>query len=70
MRKYNITNYKINEDMSIDVIGDISTCSNITKLPLQFNIVKAALFVVENNLTSLEGSPVKVTGRATSVKTT
>jgi hypothetical protein len=37
--------HKINEDMSIDVIGDVITYS--TKLPLQFNIVKVTLFVVE-----------------------
>lgn len=63
--KYNITHYKINEDMSIDVIGDvIITCSNITKLPLQFNIVKGNFICCRNKLTTLEGSPVIITGSA------
>lgn len=63
--KYNITNYKINEDMSIDVIGDVViTYSDITKLPLQFNIVKGNFICCRNNLTTLEGSPVKITGSA------
>jgi hypothetical protein len=37
MRKYNITNYKINEDMSIDVIGDISVHAE-TSLNYHYNL--------------------------------
>jgi len=38
--KYNIINFTINDDMSIDVDGDvILIAKNISKIPLKFNKV-------------------------------
>lgn len=61
--KYNIENYTINNDCSIDVDGDVNLkLKGLTKLPLNFNIVYGNFFCSLNKLTSLEGSPKKVGG--------
>ena len=61
-KNYNIRNYSINTDGTIDVNG-IVYLSNIllTKLPLKFNKV-GYFYCNDNNLKSLEGSPVEVNG--------
>ncbi|MFG4004616.1 hypothetical protein [Flavobacterium aquidurense] len=64
-QKYNISNYKINADMSIDVKGDVKiTDENITKLPLKFNNVNGNFICCRNKLTTLVGSPVIIGGNA------
>ncbi len=57
-KQYNIKNYTINPDGSIDVNGnvDLSGC-DLTELPLTFNIVLGFFEMDSNNLTSLKGSP-------------
>ena len=61
-KNYNIRNYSINTDGTIDV-NDNVYLSNIllTKLPLKFNKV-GYFYCNDNNLKSLEGSPVEVNG--------
>ena len=55
--KYNITNYTINPDQSIDVNGSVNLSDKgLTKLPLRFNRV-GDFHCGNNQLTSLEGSP-------------
>ena len=55
---YNISNYKINSDGSIDVDGNVDlTVFNLTKLPLTFNYVSGHFLCSNNYLTSLKGSP-------------
>jgi hypothetical protein len=62
-RKYNIKNYTINSDGSIDVDGYVWLYRNgLTKLPLKFNKVNNWFYCHYNYLTSLEGSPVEVDG--------
>jgi hypothetical protein len=62
-RKYNINNYTINRDMSIDVNGDVNlTFEGFTKLPLKFNKVIGNFNCVHNNLSTLEGAPKEVIG--------
>ncbi len=40
-KKYNIKDYTINPDGSIDVLGNVSLSNNeLTELPLKFNIVE------------------------------
>ena len=57
-KKYDITNYVINPDGSIDVNGDVDLYNcNITELPLRFNKVTSWFDCGYNNLTSLKGSP-------------
>ena len=57
-KKYNITNYTINEDGSIDVDGDIRICdTDLTKLPLKFGKVSGNFDCCRNKLMSLDGCP-------------
>ncbi len=59
--KYNIKNYIINPDGSIDVEGDVFISNkNLDKLPLKFNYVSGVFVCSYNKLTSLEGSPKKL----------
>ena len=57
-RKYNITNYTINPDGSIDVNGDVKLVNKkLTELPLTFNKVHGNFECDINSLTTLKGSP-------------
>ena len=57
-KKYNITNYTINPDGSIDVNGDVYLWyNNLTELPLTFNKVTGWFDCGYNKLTSLKGCP-------------
>lgn len=56
--KYEIVNYTINDDGSIDVDRWVELYDNqLTELPLKFNKVNGHFHCGENNLTTLEGSP-------------
>jgi hypothetical protein len=56
--QYNITNYIVNPDESIDVNGDVYLLDNeLTELPLQFNKVTGYFDCSNNELTTLKGSP-------------
>ena len=56
--KYNITNYTINPDGSIDVAGNVClSYYDLTELPLIFNRVDGFFDCSRNNLTSLKGCP-------------
>jgi len=60
-KKYNIRNYTINSDGSIDVDGSVGLhCKGLTKLPLKFRNISGYFFCQDNHLTSLEGSPSSV----------
>ncbi len=62
-RKYEIENYTINSDGSIDVDGDVwLTYYNLTKLPLKFTKVSGDFRCNDNQLTSLEEGPKEVGG--------
>jgi hypothetical protein len=57
-KQYNITNYTINPDGSIDVNGNVFLYKKgLTEFPLTFNKVTGNFDCGENNLTSLKGSP-------------
>ena len=57
-KKYNITNYTINGDGSIDVNSSVDLCNKgLTELPLTFNKVTGDFHCGMNNLTSLKGCP-------------
>jgi hypothetical protein len=57
-KKYNITNYTINPDGSIDVVGNVNFFNKgLTELPLTFNRVSGDFDCSHNNLTSLKGCP-------------
>ena len=57
-KRYNIKNYTINSDGSIDVAGDVDlSWYRLTELPLTFNKVSGWFNCNFNNLTTLEGCP-------------
>src|SRR5574343_200896 len=62
-KQYNITDYTINSDGSIDVNDSVDLdYLRLTKLPLRFNKVNGWFDCRYSNLTSLEGSPIEVNG--------
>jgi hypothetical protein len=61
--KYEIQNYRINDDGSLDVNGDVfiwKTLGDLKQLPLIFNEVNGDFDCGTNNLTTLQGCPKKV----------
>ncbi len=61
--KYNIENYIINPDGSIDVNGNVELYKKgLTEIPLKFNRVSGYFSCSDNKLTSLIGSPEHVGG--------
>jgi hypothetical protein len=62
-KKYKITNYTINDDLSIDVNNPVNlSYKELSKLPLRFRNVSGDFYCSENNLTSLDGCPIRVDG--------
>jgi hypothetical protein len=60
-RKYDIIDYTINSDNSVDVDGDVDLYDEkLTSIPLNFNIVNGYFNCSWNYLTSLKGCPVRV----------
>ena len=60
---YNINNYKINSDGSIDVDGNLTIVNrNLYTIPIKFNKVSGDFDCSWNNLISLENSPIEVGG--------
>ena len=61
--KFNVKDYTINDDMSIDVSGNINfSYHGLIELPLNFNIVTGDFYCNGNNLTNLDGCPKEVGG--------
>jgi len=57
-QKYDIKNYTINEDGSIDVDGSVYLFQRgLTELPVQFRIVTGDFHCAFNKLTTLQGAP-------------
>jgi hypothetical protein len=57
-KSYNITNYTINPDRTIDVNGDVDlSYKGLTELPLTFNKVSGDFNCSRNQLTTLKGCP-------------
>lgn len=63
-KKYEIKNYTINSDGSIDVHDSVYLNGrNLTEIPLQFNYVWGSFHCHNNKLTSLKGSPKRLLGQ-------
>jgi hypothetical protein len=61
--KYNIKNYTINTDGSIDVDGNVNLyLTKIKNLPIRFNKVSGTFDCSNNSLTTLYGCPTEVGG--------
>lgn len=63
LEKMNITNYTINEDLTVDVNSFVYLSNqNLKSIPIQFRVVEGDFDCSQNELTSLLGSPIKVAG--------
>jgi len=61
--KYNIKNYTINDDLTVDVAGSVNLYSNkLATIPIQFGKVTGRFSCYHNQLTSLVGCPKEVGG--------
>ena len=61
--RYRIENYSINDDLSIDVNGDVNLAyKNLEHLPLKFNYIEGSFDCSNNELKTLEGCPQTVGG--------
>lgn len=61
---FHITEYKFNEDGSLDVFQDVDLMErNLYELPFNFNIVNGDFNCCQNELVTLRGSPKKVLGK-------
>ena len=62
-KKYNIENYTINSDDSVDVDDNVDLRNlNLKKIPLKFNRVSGVFDCSWNRLSSLKGCPKEVGG--------
>jgi len=62
-KNFEITNYTINDNYSVDVDGDVHLYNeSLSKIPFKFNVVSGYFDCYKNKLTTLEGSPKKVGG--------
>jgi len=60
---YKIENYTINDDLTVDVDGDVVLVfKNLTMMPVKFGKVGDHFYCANNQLTSLVGSPKEVGG--------
>ena len=60
---YGVKNYTINEDLSVDVAGDVNIKSRgLIEIPIRFRFVSGSFVCGFNKLTSLIGCPVSVGG--------
>jgi len=63
LKKYNIKNYLINDDGSLNVFDDVSLYDkNLNYLPFEFNYVGGQFYCAYNKLESLQGCPISVGG--------
>ncbi len=63
LNKHNIRNYIINNNLTIDVNGNLELFDQkLKEINVNFNIVNGSVFCSNNQLTSLDGCPVKVGG--------
>ena len=61
--KYNIFNYSINQDGSIDVNDSVYLSKkNLLEIPLKFGKVLGVFYCANNQLTSLKNSPIEAHG--------
>jgi len=63
LKKYRIPNYTINEDLSVDVDGDVWLgYQDLIEIPIKFGIVKGGFICDNNQITSTKFFPNEVYG--------
>ena len=51
---HRIENYTINDDLTVDVVGDVDLIRmELTEIPFQFGVIKGSFYCYKNKLTSL-----------------
>lgn len=61
--KYKISDYTINDDLTVDVNSDVNLFyKSINSFPIQFGVVKGDFMCSKNQLTSLKGCPREIHG--------
>jgi hypothetical protein len=62
LKKYKIKNYIINEDGTVDVEGDVDLSKNgLVRIPIKFGVITGNFNVSDNDLKTLDNSPILVT---------
>jgi hypothetical protein len=57
-REYNVYEYTLNDDMSLDVDGDVYIFNaGLTKMPFKLNTVGGSLLLYNNSLINMDGLP-------------
>ena len=60
---YGVKNYTINEDLSVDVNGDVDLFSSeLIEIPVRFGVVSGNFDCFKNKLQSLKNCPIEVGG--------
>ena len=63
LKKYSVQNYTINEDMSVDVNGNVDLDNKyLVEIKVQFRNVSGDFNCYSNYLTDLSGCPIKIGG--------
>lgn len=64
LKKYGIDEFRLNDDGSVDVFGDVdlSNQDNLTRIPVTFNYVAGNFTCAGSDIISLKGCPKKVGG--------
>jgi hypothetical protein len=63
LKKYRIKNYTINNNLIVDVDGDVNLSSYwLSFIPIKFGVVSGNFVCSQNNLTTLLGAPREVGG--------
>lgn len=61
LERYEIENFTIHKDGTIDVDGDVNLAArNLTKIPFKFGKVTGGFYCFNNKLDTLEGCPLEV----------
>jgi hypothetical protein len=63
LEEYNIKNYIINGDLTVDVFQDVDIGNRkLNEIPVKFNIVNGDFYCDSNKLSSLKDCPKEVSG--------
>jgi hypothetical protein len=63
LERYKVENYTINEELTVDVNGNIDLNSkNIKSIDVNFNKINGSFYCHHNKLTNLKGCPKEVSG--------
>jgi len=63
LRKFSITDFVINDDLTVDVNESVYICeAGLFELPIKFRNINGSFYIHDNKLTTLKGCPEYVSG--------